>query len=367
MQRNLSDENAAQKNPIERTGPTPLPMHLMAGMNVAGDDGLSLSMIEGVKKYRAHPFFRQLAPLPVVWQAGEVTLSFCAGASLPRRDDKPSVLIVPSMINRSTVLDILEERSFVRWLASKGADVFLLDWGMPVNDPGQQSMASIIEERLLLAVAYVADKNNAPVHCVGYCMGGTLLAQAAMRDAGHMAALCFLAVPWDFHAGDKRLAGQVALGTPAAMQMMATENKLPARWVQSVFAVVNSDRVAQKFSKFAMLDDESFEARLFVAVEDWLNGGLDLPEAVGRECLIDWYGKNSLQEQYKSRTLGRPSLVVSPQRDRLVPVESALALCAHLSSYETLTPSCGHVGMMTGRNAEQEVWLPVLEWLFHCA
>ena len=364
MQKKSNDGNAAQETPFKRTGPSPLPVHLMGGVSAAGDAALGESLIEGINKYRSSSFFRPAMTLPAVWRSGEVTLSYCAAKECDGRE-KVSLLLVPSMINRSTILDILEEKSFVRWLASR--DVYLLDWGVPANDDGQQSVASVIDERLRPCIAYIAEKTGGPVHCAGYCMGGVLLAQAALHDPRGMASLCFLAAPWDFHAGDRRLAGQIALGTPAALQMMAAENKLPARWVQSVFALVNSDRVAQKFSAFSRMDSDSFSAHLFVAVEDWLNDGLDLPVEMAQECLVRWYGQNDLVRRYKDQMITVPSFVIAPQGDRLVPKESALALCAHMTSCKTLIPQCGHVGMMTSRSSEDDVWRFVAEWVFYCA
>ena len=34
-----------------------------------------------------------------------------------------------------------------------------------------------------------------------------------------------------------------------------------------------------------------------------------------------------------------------------------------LQQVETIHPDSGHIGMMAGRNAEQKVWQPVLDWL----
>ena len=53
-----------------------------------------------------------------------------------RRGDHPArfqtpVLLVPSLINRHYVLDLLPDRSFAGWLVAQGHDVFLVDWGTP--------------------------------------------------------------------------------------------------------------------------------------------------------------------------------------------------------------------------------------------
>ncbi|MBI4031423.1 MAG: alpha/beta hydrolase, partial [Proteobacteria bacterium] len=284
---------------------------------------------------------------------------------------KSAVVIVPSMINRSYILDLLPDKSFARWLAESGFDVFLLDWGNPAKDIGLKSMESIVMEGLLPAMHFAAEKSNGEVHAIGYCMGGTLLAAAAAIDPTPLRSAVFLASPWDFHAGDRVLTDHARAGTPAALRMIGADGALPVDWIQSVFAAVNGDRTVKKFAKFAAMDQEGEAARLFVAVEDWLNDGVDLPGEMGRSCLADWFGDNRTgRGTWKIGTravdlaaINIPSLVVASARDRLVPAESSLAMAECLPCAAVLKPDIGHIGMMSGHNAEKSVWEPVAGWL----
>lgn len=352
----------------------PLPVHMAwanaeyAKMQLQRQDGKALlaAMFEGIKRYQDHPFARVVPPLPVVWAEGQARL-FHAAAT----DARASVFIVPSMINRSYILDLLPGKSFVRWLATQGIDAYLLDWGEPANDPAMTDMEGAITRRLLPALrAACAASPHAPV-ALGYCMGGTLLAGALALDRAGLAGVAFLASPWDFHGGDRKLAAQVQMGTPAALQLMETRAALPVNWIQSVFAAVNEERTVHKFADFAAMDPDSDAARLFVAVEDWLNDGLDLPAGLARACICDWYGENAPGrgvwrlggEVVDPRAFDLPALVIAPQRDRLVPVDSAHALAQLLPQVTVITPDCGHIGMMTGRNAERAVWESVASWI----
>ncbi len=149
------------------------------------------------------------------------------------------------MINRSAILGLLPEHSFVRWLAGQDYDVYMIDWGEPVQDAGMRDMAGVIRDRLVPALAFAAGKAG-PVHAMGYCMGGTLLAAGAIAAPETMRSVVFLASPWDFHAGDKILTSHIQAGTPSALQMIAEQGTLPANWIQSVFAVVNADRAVSE-------------------------------------------------------------------------------------------------------------------------
>lgn len=315
-----------------------------------------------------HPFRRETSDLEVVLQEKDITFYFC---KRKRKNKKGTIVVVPSMINRSYILDLLPGKSFVRWLAGTGFDVFLLDWGNVAADKNSSSMENIVTDRLLPAIRFAAKKGGGKVHAIGYCMGGTLLAAVAAIDPAPLRSAVFLASPWDFHAGDRVLTDHVRTGTPAALRMIGTGGALPVDWIQSVFAAVNGDRTVKKFAKFSTMDQEGEAARLFVAVEDWLNDGVDLPGEMGRSCLADWFGDNRTgRGTWKIGTcavdlaaMNIPSLVVASARDRLVPAESSLAMAERLPCAAVLKPDIGHIGMMSGHNAEKSVWEPVAGWL----
>jgi len=331
------------------------------------------AMLEGIRKYQDHPFRRTMPELPIVWRGGTARLHYCAANTAVRTGQ--NLLIVPSMINKATVLDLLPGKSFVRWLAGQGFDVYMLDWGASVADPAQQTIDELIGVRLCGALDFVA-KQAGSFHALGYCMGGTILAAAAATwrpesQQKALSSLTFLASPWNFTAGDRLVADHVRIGTPGALQMISHRGCLPAEWIQSVFAAANAGRAMEKFIRFAAMDQDSEAARLFVVTEDWLNDGLDLPAGVAQHCIMDWYGQN-LPAQHKwcvgdkvvdLSTLDMPVLVVASDRDQLVPADSSLAMLPHLRYGSVLQPPCGHVGMMSGRRAEEKLWQKLADWL----
>jgi polyhydroxyalkanoate synthase len=119
------------------------------------------------------------------------------------------------------------------------------------------------------------------------------------------------------------------------------------------------------------MDQDSDQARLFVAVEDWLNDGVDLPAALARECVVEWYGHNKPMrgewlvegEAVDPTRTPNPVLVVTSATDRLVPEESSHALARMIPQAQLLQSTCGHIGMMSGRRAQGEVWQPIADWL----
>ena len=66
------------------------------------------------------------------------------------------MLFVPSLINRAYVLDLLPERSMLRWLATRGIRPLLLDWGWPGPLERQFGLSELITGRLERALGTTA-------------------------------------------------------------------------------------------------------------------------------------------------------------------------------------------------------------------
>lgn len=352
-----------------RAAPRPLSIYLGAAMAMLPPDATedrktelaaSVSrMLEGIKKYQAHPFQRTDPGRDLIWREGT---SFITAIS---NGGGKAILLVPSMINGAEILDLLPEQSFARWLEGQGYDVYLFDWGTPSDDEEMRTLDDVVE-RLNRAAAFVAAKVAGPVDAIGYCMGGTLLLGAAARQPEAYKKIAVLSAPWGFHAGDPRMRMQVFTGTASALQLLETKQVLPVDWIQTVFAHVNPRLALDKFSKFLDMAPDSHEEKIFIAVEDWLNSGQDLPSGVARSCIMDWYNENypGRGKWVDLKALGsRPVLIVAAAKDILVPPESAIAAVQDIRNAIIQCPPCGHISLMAGRQAEKMVWTPIAEWL----
>ena len=81
--------------------------------------------ITGLEAYRRHPCRRAAGEGRSVWQEGTTRL-----LDYGEHGGKP-VLVIPSLINRHYILDLLPERSFVRFLRGAGLRPLVVDWGEP--------------------------------------------------------------------------------------------------------------------------------------------------------------------------------------------------------------------------------------------
>jgi polyhydroxyalkanoate synthase len=319
------------------------------------------ALISGIAAYRAYPYIREMPDPPAIWEESETRLLDYGGSG-------PSVLFIPSLINRAYILDLMPEASMLRFCAARGVHPYLLDWGGPGAAERQFTLTDYIAGRLERAIAAIPG----PVILAGYCMGGLLALAAALRgSAQKITALALLAAPWDFQAEDpaqaKKLSESVALFEPA----MRFSGTLPIDVLQTLFTMIDPFGVGEKYRDFAGQDKALLRARRFVAMEDWLADGVPLAAPVARETLGGWYGTNAAANgnwrvaglPVIPENLNIPSFAAIPGRDRLVPAASALPLAKRLKNARIIEPAAGHIGMIAGTNAQSALWEPFIQWL----
>jgi polyhydroxyalkanoate synthase len=328
------------------------------------------AFLTGIERYRAHPYRRRLSDPAVLWAEGSTRL-FDFRRPTVRLSRAPAVLLVPSLINRSTILDLSARRSLARFLAKQGLSCFLLDWGCPGDAERDFGLTDYICQRLVPAIGAVRQACGRGVVPVGYCMGGMLALAGALRAGNDVAGLGILATPWDFHAGAPLQARVMQAGGPLLRWYIDTQNGLPVDALQTMFAWVDPLAVARKFRAFARLSPESLQARDFVAVEDWLNDGVPLAPAVAKEAICDWIGQNAPArgawridgEPVLPARFEQPAIAFLPMRDKLVPPPSALALVRSLPQATLVEVGSGHIGMLAGSNAPAGVYRPLARWI----
>ena len=322
--------------------------------------------LEGIEKYRASSYIRQAKDFPVQEQIGSTKLIDYA----PDRNHGPPILVVPSLVNRAYILDLREESSFMTWLAEQGFHPYMVDWDFPGPEEQSYSLTDYVL-RLIEFGSLLRRLHGEEIRLVGYCMGGLLtLAAAQLRPADYN-RICLLATPWDFHSDGGRQAGLLGTMMPMIEQTLNTTGFLPTDILQSFFAALDPLLGLRKFSKFAKSPEDGSYAKLFVALEDWLNDGVPLSGPAARECLQGWYLENVTQlgkwqiggQTIVPETITLPVQCLIPQGDRIVPPSSASALAEKLPNAEAVSLQAGHIGMMAGGSASRVTWPLIRDFL----
>jgi polyhydroxyalkanoate synthase len=135
--------------------------------------------------------------------------------------------------------------------------------------------------------------------------------------------------------------------------------------LQSGFWKLDPSRTIAKFERFAVLDPASDAARAFVALEDWANAGAPLTYAAGRQIFDDFFaadlpGRGAWQvagTRADPSALRCPTIEFVSLTDRIVPAASSAMLAGRREL------GSGHVGMVVGGRAREQLWQPLTDWI----
>lgn len=324
------------------------------------------NLLASIQRYGETPYARDVPEAPCIWQKGAARLLDYGQPEALR-----IVLFIPSLINRYYILDLERERSMLRYLAAQGIYPLVLDWGTPGTVEKDFGVNDYITEILLPAIDFIHKTAGQSLALAGYCMGGVLSIAAAQLRPKKVDALALFATPWNFHCD--RFAPFIldaAWGNKLSEQLAAADS-LPASIIQSLFYLTDPFLFEQKFLRFLSLDASSRAAKDFIALEHWVNDGVDMTANVARDTLIGWAQENRLArgewkvtgKKIDPARLTQNVFLAIPRQDHIVPEDCAIPLAARLKKPHIITPSSGHVGMIVGSRARSECWNPLLEWL----
>jgi polyhydroxyalkanoate synthase len=319
-------------------GPRPLPLFLnLLREAVARDPDLGRQALEGLRRYQSAPPPPPRRERPPLQHLHGTSLRDCGGTG-------PTVLLVPSLINPPTILDLDRDCSLADALASRHR-VLLLDWG-PAAARKDLSLDGHVDQRLVPLI-----KAAGPAVLVGYCLGGTLALTAAARS-GAVQAVATLASPYHFGAYEAAARTHFSSLWRTSQVAAAQLGFLPMEVLQAAFWQIDPARIVAKFARFAMAEPGSPEARRFVTLEDWANGGEPLPLPAARQLVEALFE----QDRALAPLPSCPMLHVTAATDRIVPAATA-------ASGEQMCLPSGHVGMIVGRGSPASLHAPLLSWL----
>lgn len=307
----------------------------MVARETAGAHDRMRAALAGIGAFQSVPRRPPMATMPTFAARGGARLCDYGGRG-------PPLVVVPSLVNPPTILDLDEERSLLRWLAREGVRPLLLEWGPAAGRRGLD-VSSHVETLLEPLLTEVGE----PALLLGYCLGGTMAMMASERVA--VRGLATIAAPWHFdgYAPDAAALGAV---WAAAEPLADALGVLPMEALQAGFWKLDPARAVEKFIAFSRLDPAGEEAARFVVLEDWANGGEPLPAPAAAE-LFGWIANPP------SRAEPRAGLHFASTSDRIVPQAATPRLGTSIAL------AAGHVGMVVGSSAREALWKPLAEGL----
>lgn len=286
------------------------------------------------------------------------------GAAPAPRHSHP-ILLVPSLINRHYVLDLMPDRSMAAWLVARGHDVFCIDWGTPGPEDRYLDLQDIVERYLGRAVRVATRLSGHCPHLLGYCMGGTLAAVHAALHPERLASLIALAAPIRFDDEGLLTAWTKAPSFDIDALVDAT-GLIPWQLLQSSFHLL---RPTSNLSKIVNLVDRAWNDPFldgFFALETWANDNVSLPGAFYRAWIVDFYRHNRLwtgELMVGARPVDLaqvtcPTLAIAFEHDTIAPPASCEALIERVATADRQAVRLrgSHIGGTTSSSAEKNLW-----------
>jgi len=292
---------------------------------------------------------------------------------LVERPHPTPLLIVPSLIGRYYLLDLAPGKSLVEALLRQGLDVYLLDWGVPAREDRFITFDQYITSYLRRAVRRVcALSGQERISLLGYSMGGTLTAIFSALYGQHVRNLVQLAAPIDFHDGG--LLAEWANKDRFNVDLVVdTLGAMPAELMHASFRLLKpTTQIAQQIAladRFGDLD----AAQDFLAMLAWIDDDIPFLGEAYRKYIKDCYQENYLVQgklviDGKRANLSRidcPLLTITAEKDCICPPRSASVINGLVASADkqVLELSGGHVGVVAGRSAADQLWPQLGAWL----
>ena len=311
-------------------------------------------------------------PKQEIWSRGKVKLDRYHSHGVRHG---PPLLLFIGLMSRPYFLDLHPGNSFVERLLDAGFDVFLLDWGVPDAAEGDHRLETYVDyylPRAIDAVLQAADAEEVTI--VGYCMGAFLaLLLLGSRDDLPVRNLVVLTPLVDLHQSTGA-AEHLRDGVLAPESLIdETTNLVPADLVKSFFRLRKPTADAVQYvNLWEHLWREGY-AKGHQAMAQWVWDHVPLPGPAFLQLAHDYIRDNALMtgeariagRPVQLRSITAPTLIITAQRDELVPPACSAPLAGMLGSgdIEAHAVPAGHIGLIMGRTGASVSFPLIADWL----
>ncbi|MBF0544681.1 MAG: alpha/beta fold hydrolase [Candidatus Riflebacteria bacterium] len=317
--------------------------------------------------------YRGVTPFEVVYQFDSLRVLKFQGTK--DTSEKIPILLIPSMINRSYVMDLMKDNTLVGFLKDSGLPTYLLDWGNPGPRHNHLPFEFYVDDLIKLACdAVVRDaccKKTTGTPCkgnkcnkislLGYCMGGTMALLHSALHPERINKLTLLATPINF-IDDSTLSHWARKETFNVDALVNTLGAVDPLLLQSSFLMVKPLSQLQKWKTLyeSALNQKSVDS--FIHLERWVTDNIPVPREAYRDYLKLCYHKNAVVnnkvvlkgQEIDFRNFKTPILNIMAKKDHIVPIQSSQVLKDLVSSEITeVIIDAGHVGVAMGKKARE--------------
>jgi polyhydroxyalkanoate synthase len=286
---------------------------------------------------------------------------------------KTPILVVYALINKSYVLDLQQDKSWIKSLLSQGFDVYLIDWKTPTSADKYDSFDDYVNCYIDDCVNIVLKKNKVDKLTLhGYCMGASMSIMYTTLHQEKVRNLAVIAPVVDTEK-DTTVIGNLAKHMDVD-KMVNVIGNLPSEQLYACYSVLKPFKqgVNKYYNLVQNIDNENFVGN-FLRIEKWL---YDTPPIAGetfKQWIADIYQKNLLvKNEFKLgdeiidlTKITVPVLNIVADEDHLVSHQCSAPLNDMVSSTDKrlMRFHTGHVGLIASLYSQNNVLPKVGQWL----
>jgi polyhydroxyalkanoate synthase len=290
-----------------------------------------------------------------------------------KRVSQTPILVVYALINRSYVLDLQPNKSWIRHLLAQGFDIYLLDWKSPTRMDKYVSFDDYVNSYIDDCVEIVQNNNSADkITLHGYCMGSSMSAMYTSLHQEKVKNLVTIAPVIDT-SKDSTVIANISRQMDVD-KLVSTIGNLPPEKLYECYSILKPFKqgVNKYFNLIENIDNESF-VQNFLRIEKWL---YDTPPIAGetiKQWINDIYKNNMLfKNQFRLgkaivdlKKINVPLLNIVAEEDHLVSPECSVPLNEVVSSEDKrlIRFHTGHVGLIASSYSQNNVLPKVGQWL----
>jgi polyhydroxyalkanoate synthase len=284
-------------------------------------------------------------------------------------------LLFIGLMSRPYFLDLAPGNSFVERLLESGFDVFLLDWGVPDEAEGGHTLETYVDyylPRAIEAMRRIAGADEITV--VGYCMGAWLALLALGSRADLPVRNLLLMTPLADMSNLSPSVEPLRTGVIDPESLIdETSGLVPAAVIKSFFKL---RKPTADMVQYASLWDNLWRegyAEGHQAMAQWVWDHVPFAGPAFLQMTRDHVRGNALMTG-EARIAGRPvrlhsitqpTLIMTAERDELVPPACSAPLAAMLGSSDVTAHEvpAGHIGLIMGRTGAKTSIPVMFDWL----
>lgn len=286
---------------------------------------------------------------------------------------KTPVLIVYALVNTYKMLDLQEDRSYIKNLMNLGLDIYLIDWGYPTKADRYLSIDDYVNGYINNCVDVIRKKHKTDkINIISICQGGTLSTIYSALHPSKVKNLVTQVTPIDFDTNDGLLF-KWSKDMDYDKLVDGYNGLIPGEFLNEGFAQLKPMMKFQKQQSMVSSIDDKEKLLMFLRMEKWI---ADSPAQAG-ECF-----RQFMKDLYQGNKLVKGELMVGGKKvnlahikaavlniyateDHLVPPAASKTFTSYLSvtDKEDVAFKGGHIGVFVGSKSQKELAPKVAEFL----